>query len=119
MCTEEEAVTYRRQCRRLGLNDFIKATVSAGTITAKKLCTAFGVRGPPFWDGKPDEAYYRLLGKALVKFFRTRQKLPQYNTIEDAVELLTKSKNIMVITGAGVRYFAKPLKHFFFFLKRC
>ena len=31
-----------------------------------------------------------------------RAKLPQYNTIEDAVALLKKSRNIIVLTGAGV-----------------
>jgi NAD-dependent histone deacetylase SIR2 len=34
--------------------------------------------------------------------FSRRVKLPQYNTVEDAVELLKKSKNIIVLTGAGV-----------------
>jgi NAD-dependent histone deacetylase SIR2 len=31
-----------------------------------------------------------------------RRKLPQYNSIDDAVALLKKSKNIIVLTGAGV-----------------
>ena len=31
-----------------------------------------------------------------------RQKLPQYNTIDDVVSLLQTSKNIIVVTGAGI-----------------
>jgi NAD-dependent histone deacetylase SIR2 len=31
-----------------------------------------------------------------------RIKLPQYNTIDDAVDLIKKSKNIIVLTGAGI-----------------
>jgi len=31
-----------------------------------------------------------------------RRKLPQYNSIDDAVALLKKSKNIIILTGAGV-----------------
>jgi len=31
-----------------------------------------------------------------------RKKLPQYNSIEDAVELITKSKKILVLSGAGI-----------------
>lgn len=31
-----------------------------------------------------------------------RQKLPHVNTILDVVELIRKSKNIIVLTGAGV-----------------
>lgn len=32
-----------------------------------------------------------------------RQKLSHVNTVDDVVELLQKSKNIIVLTGAGVR----------------
>lgn len=32
-----------------------------------------------------------------------RNKLPQFNTIEDAVELISGARNIVVLTGAGVR----------------
>lgn len=31
-----------------------------------------------------------------------RKKLPQYNTLSDAVELIAKSKNIIVLSGAGI-----------------
>ena len=31
-----------------------------------------------------------------------REKLPQYNTISDAVSLIVNSKRIMVLTGAGI-----------------
>lgn len=34
-----------------------------------------------------------------------RKKLTQYNTIDDAVELLKTCNKIMVLTGAGVRLF--------------
>ena len=31
-----------------------------------------------------------------------RDKLPQFNTVEDVVHLLRKSRKIMVLTGAGI-----------------
>lgn len=34
-----------------------------------------------------------------------RRKLPQYNTLDDAVRLIKTAKNILVLTGAGVREF--------------
>lgn len=77
--------------------------MEAGNITAKKLCTAFGIRPPFFLDGEPDEAYYSLLDLAMCRELSKRAKLPQHNTIEDAVSLLKKSRNIIVLTGAGVR----------------
>lgn len=87
---------------RFKVKQFIKETVTAGIITAKKLCTAFGVKLPAFWEGRQDSSYYRLLGLALLRESSYRKKLTQFNNIDDAVSLLHKSKNIMVITGAGV-----------------
>jgi NAD-dependent histone deacetylase SIR2 len=57
---------------------------------------------PPFLDGSPDDAYYGLLSLAISRELSKRIKLSQYNTIDDAVELIKKSKNIIVLTGAGI-----------------
>ncbi len=101
-CSFEEAVAYRTQLRTLGAEQFLKTTVKAGKITAKKLCTAFDVRLPPFLEGAPDGAYNALLVLAISRELSKRIKLPQYNTVEDAVRLLKESRNIIVLTGAGV-----------------
>lgn len=74
----------------------------AKAITSKKLCTAFGIRLPEFLDGAPDESYFPLLGICINRELRKREKIPQYNSVDDAVSLLKKSKNIIVLTGAGV-----------------
>lgn len=39
-----------------------------------------------------------------VKIHRlqAREKLPVYNTVDDAVDLIKKSHNIMILTGAGI-----------------
>lgn len=102
-CTLEEANAYRKQLRTLGPDQFIKATVDAGRISAKKLCTAFDIRPPAFLEGAPDVAYFPLLGLGLSRELSKRIKLPQYNTVDDAVALLKAAKNIIVLTGAGVR----------------
>ncbi|KAI9794687.1 MAG: NAD-dependent histone deacetylase sir2 [Piccolia ochrophora] len=101
-CSPEEAVMYRRQLRALGADRFVAETITNHSITAKKLCTAFGIRNPAFLEGAPDEAYYPLLGLGLSRELSKRQKLSHYNTIDDAVDLLKKSKNIIVLTGAGI-----------------
>ncbi|TAQ87187.1 hypothetical protein B7494_g4502 [Chlorociboria aeruginascens] len=101
-CTYEEAHAYRQQLRTIGPQEFCAITVEAGKISAKKLLTAFGVRPPPNLDGSPDEAYYTLLGLAISRELSKRIKLPQYNTLDDAAELLKKSRNIIVLTGAGI-----------------
>jgi NAD-dependent histone deacetylase SIR2 len=66
------------------------------------LLSAFGIRPPDFLEGCPDESYYQLLSLAISRELSKRIKLPQYNTIDDAVELIKKAKNIIVLTGAGI-----------------
>ena len=102
-CTVEESHAFRKRLRLVGQDQFIVETIENETITAKKLCTAFGIRPPAFLEGEPDQAYYPLLGLGITRELSKRIKLPAYNTIDDAVALLVRSKNIIVLTGAGVR----------------
>ncbi|KAL8929849.1 MAG: hypothetical protein Q9208_000993 [Pyrenodesmia sp. 3 TL-2023] len=101
-CTVKESFAFRKRLRLVGEDQFITETIEAGTISAKKLCTAFGIRPPPLLEGQPDQKYYPLLGLGITRELSKRVKLPQYNTIEDAVELLKRSSNIIVLTGAGI-----------------
>jgi len=101
-CTLEEALAFRKRLRLVGEDRFITDTIEAETITAKKLCTAFGIRPPAFLEGAPDTAYYPLLGLGISRELSKRVKLSQYSTVDDVVDLLKKSKNIVVLTGAGV-----------------
>lgn len=103
MCTVEEAFAFRKRLRLVGEDEFIAETIETGRITAKKLCTAFGIKPPSLLDGQPDHKYYPLLGLGITRELSKRVKLPEYNTIDDAVHLLKRSKNIIVLTGAGVR----------------
>ncbi|KAL8666573.1 MAG: hypothetical protein Q9202_001371 [Teloschistes flavicans] len=101
-CTVEESIAFRKRLRLVGEDQFIAETLEAGTISAQKLCTAFGIRPPPLLEGQPDQKYYPLLGLGITRELHKRNKLPQYSTIDDAVHLLRKSKNIIVLTGAGI-----------------
>lgn len=102
-CSLEEAHHFRRRLRAVGQAAFAEETLGGGTITAKKLCTAFGIMPPAFLEGAPDRAYHPLLLMGMSREYSKRLKLPDYNTIDDAVALLEKSNNIIVLTGAGVR----------------
>ncbi|KAL4920223.1 hypothetical protein BDW62DRAFT_209088 [Aspergillus aurantiobrunneus] len=101
-CTLAEAVEFRKRLHEVGKAQFVEETIVRDTVTAKKLCTAFGILPPAFLDGAPDEAYHPLLAIAISREFTRRQKLPQHNSIDDAVKLLLESKNIIVLTGAGI-----------------
>jgi hypothetical protein len=101
-CTLDEALIFRKRLHEIGKAAFVEETIGQDTVTAKKLCTAFGIIPPSFLEGAPDEAYHPLLAIAISREYSRRQKLPQYNTVEDAVKLIHESKNIIVLTGAGV-----------------
>ncbi|KKK20631.1 chromatin regulatory protein [Aspergillus rambellii] len=101
-CTLDEAVAFRKRLHEIGKAAFVEETIGRDTVTAKKLCTAFGIAPPEFLKGAPDEAYHPLLAIAISREFTRRQKLPEYNSIDDAVKLLQESKNIIVLTGAGI-----------------
>ncbi|KAL5332928.1 hypothetical protein BJX70DRAFT_392585 [Aspergillus crustosus] len=101
-CTLEEAIQFRKRLHEIGKAAFVEETIACDTVTAKKLCTAFGILPPSFLDGAPDEAYHPLLAIAISREFTRRQKLHEYNSVDDAVKLLQQSKNIIVLTGAGI-----------------
>lgn len=101
-CTAEETGRLRRELREYGPAVFCQRTVDAGRYTAKKLLSAFGLRPPPFLEGEPDSAYFSLLSLAISRELSKRAKLPRYNSVDDAVQLLARSSNIIVITGAGI-----------------
>jgi NAD+-dependent protein deacetylase SIR2 len=88
--------------RVVGPDEFIKRTLFNGAITAKKLLTAFGVRPPAFLDGARDESYLGLLTLAITRELNKRAKLMEYNSVDDAAALIRNSKNIIVLTGAGI-----------------
>ncbi|KAF2264475.1 NAD-dependent histone deacetylase SIR2 [Lojkania enalia] len=101
-CTAEEARVFRQRLHELGTSQFVLEHITTGKVSARKLCTAFGVRIPKFLEGLADEAYYQLLGLAISRELNKRRRLERYKTIDDAAKLLRERKNIMVITGAGI-----------------
>ncbi|EAS36287.1 histone deacetylase SIR2 [Coccidioides immitis RS] len=100
--TLEEARALRKRLREIGVAAFLAEKIYHDKIPAKKLCTAFGIIPPVFLEGAPDDVYLNPLYMGINREYSKRLKLPQYNTIDDAVELLKRSKNIIVLTGAGI-----------------
>lgn len=89
----------RERLRTIGLEEFVRENITNDKYSIRKIATAFGIR-PYLPYG--DAFYYQIVGQAMLRELARRQKLPQYNTIDDAVSLLQSKKNIMVITGAGI-----------------
>ncbi len=102
ICTLEEARYYRSLLRSNGPRALIDFTIESGKISARKLITAFGCLPPSFMEDAEDDAFYPYIQWALIREMNKRAKLNTYNTVNDAITLLRNSKNIMVLTGAGI-----------------
>ncbi|KYK55060.1 hypothetical protein DCS_07021 [Drechmeria coniospora] len=102
VCSPEESSRLRRELREYGPAVFCQRTVDAGRYTARKLLTAFHIKAPPFLEDEPDSSYFSLLSLAISRELSKRAKLSRYNTVADAVHLIKRSSNIIVITGAGI-----------------
>jgi hypothetical protein len=57
---------------------------------------------PSFLDDAPDQALHHLLQVVLGREMVRRSRLSHVNAVEHVVDLLKRSKNIIVLTGAGV-----------------
>jgi len=102
VCTAEEARRLRQRLHEVGASQFVMENITSEKMTARKLCTAFGVKIPKWLEDAKDEGFYQLLGLAINRELNKRPRLAQYKTMDDAAALLRERKNIMVITGAGI-----------------
>lgn len=97
-----ETQTLRARLREIGPQAFIHECleITNPPYTPRLLGTSFGIPLGTFADN--DGGFLKLLGFAIIRAYNKRQKLPQYNTVDDAAALLKKSRKIVVITGAGI-----------------
>lgn len=102
VCTYDEALAIRYHARELGLEKFFQESVVQHHVPLHALCTAFCVPPPALLLDPPDGALRNRLKKAIAVDMCNRIKLQKYNSVNDAIALVQKAKNIVVITGAGV-----------------
>ncbi|KAF2862808.1 SIR2-domain-containing protein [Piedraia hortae CBS 480.64] len=88
--TQDEESDYISELRSVGIQDFLKRHL----WNLNELAQAFGLDPTTVDPGR--------LISAVRRAFYSRTKLPQYNTLDDAVSLLKSSHKILVITGAGI-----------------
>lgn len=94
--TADEAKQLRARVKEVGLERFVDETMD---VSHRKLGTAFGMDPKLPID---EELFTKLLFTAMARHYRKREKLDEYNDIQDAADLILRSKTIMVITGAGI-----------------
>ncbi|ETN80590.1 transcriptional regulator, Sir2 family [Necator americanus] len=78
----------------------VEAMLSEGASLIDVLKTLYpGIEEPP--EGWSDHLIMSILAEIIDRPPR-REKLPEFNTFEDAVELFRTRKRILILTGAGV-----------------
>lgn len=85
--------------KEMGQVEFTKEVLAGLGMEARDVGNSFSVPTDFLPD---DDDYMVLLSGLIAKHLTKRRKLAKYNTIDDAAKLLLKSKNIMIITGAGI-----------------
>jgi hypothetical protein len=96
-------VTLRARLREVGASKFVTEMIDSKRYTTQKLLTAFGVFTLPIGLENDERVLCHILGIALYRELSRRVRLPQWTTIDHAAELLKQARQVMVITGAGVR----------------
>ncbi|KZP01595.1 SIR2-domain-containing protein [Calocera viscosa TUFC12733] len=82
---------------------FLRKYIVEQEIPPSKLLYAFGVLLAPDLRAQiTEEDYLTLLKQAISRTLRDRERLVQYETIDDAVRLIREAKKILVLTGAGI-----------------
>ncbi|EJU03647.1 SIR2-domain-containing protein [Dacryopinax primogenitus] len=101
--TEEEVEQMMGFLKERGMMAFLQRYVGQLDIPPSKLLLAFGVLlAPDLRSQLTEEHYIALLKQAISRTLRDRERLSQYETIDDAVALIRNSKHILVLTGAGI-----------------
>ncbi|KAF8637529.1 hypothetical protein AX17_002772 [Amanita inopinata Kibby_2008] len=100
--TKQEIAHLLRHLKERGMTSFVQKYVLERSIPIPKLLLAFGVNLCPELQTKRPSTLLYFLRVVLSHQLRLRDKLPQYNTINDAVQLIRNSKRMLILTGAGI-----------------
>ncbi|KAL6304547.1 SIR2-domain-containing protein [Sparassis latifolia] len=100
--TKEQTKEMMTWLKEFGMGSFINKYVVTNAIPIPKLLYAFGICLCKELREKRTKTLLFFLRVALSRELQSREKLTAYNTIDDAVTLIRRSKRILVLTGAGI-----------------
>jgi hypothetical protein len=97
----ERVADLLEELKQDGLVQFLRTHVVGKTeASIKALFIALGVLLPKgIREGGTPEYLLSILKTVLARHLRQRRKLEQYNTVDDAVRLISQSKRIIVLSG--------------------
>ncbi|KAF8552715.1 DHS-like NAD/FAD-binding domain-containing protein [Imleria badia] len=100
--TKDEIRKMMHHLKERGMSSFIREYVLVQNIPVVKLLFAFSISLCPELRSKRPKTLLYFLRVAISRELHLREKLPQYNTISDAISLIVNSKRMVVLTGAGI-----------------
>lgn len=105
MFSEQDIDDMHTYLKQAGMFAWIKLYVTERATPVLVLLAALGAPIPLNAQNEPHsnpDLQYRLLKLTLTRILRRRSKLEHINTPDDVVDLIRRSKNILVLTGAGI-----------------
>ncbi|KIP02738.1 hypothetical protein PHLGIDRAFT_130573 [Phlebiopsis gigantea 11061_1 CR5-6] len=100
--TKDEVKQMMVDLKEHGMAYFIDRYVIEQVIPIPKVLYAFGVCLCPELRLKRRKTLLYFLEVAMSRELQAREKQTAYNTIDDAVDLIKQSRNIVILTGAGI-----------------
>lgn len=91
--------------RELGMVECLRRHIMPNPSRIMDILLSLGVMLPRSMLQEAEEEPYMLLPilkMVFIRILRQRQKLSQYNTVDDVIQLMKKSKRIVVLCGAGI-----------------
>ncbi|KAJ7836947.1 DHS-like NAD/FAD-binding domain-containing protein [Mycena leptocephala] len=85
-----------------GMSSWMNEYVLKRNIPIPQLLVAFGINLSPTLHNMSAASLTYFLRVAMSRELQLRDKLPNHNTVEDAVRLIRDSRRILILTGAGV-----------------
>ncbi|KAH6916098.1 histone deacetylase [Coprinopsis sp. MPI-PUGE-AT-0042] len=100
--TRQEVRQILHYLKERGTSAFITEYVINRAIPITKLLHAFGLDLCPEVLAKSRQTVMYALQVGMSFHLRKREKLPQHNSIADAIQLIRNSQRILILTGAGI-----------------
>ncbi|KAJ8695040.1 NAD-dependent histone deacetylase sir2, variant 2 [Pleurotus ostreatus] len=98
----QEIRMMMRHLKEYGMQSWLNEYVQVRKYSIPNLLNAFGINLCPELSSLNEKAMLYFLKVAMSRELRLREKLPQYNTVDDAVQLIQSSRRIIILTGAGI-----------------
>ncbi|KZT21202.1 SIR2-domain-containing protein [Neolentinus lepideus HHB14362 ss-1] len=99
---KQEIRQLKRYLKEHGMSAFIRKYVIERDAFIPNLIYAFGISLCKELRSKRPTTLLYFLKVVLSQELRKRERLTQYSTVDDAVELIQRSRSIIILTGAGI-----------------